>query len=176
MPHNEFVIETVYGNEKFFRSFYEALSQVARERVYLEMLSPPPFDDVVQYQKGLISRNGPVFYAVEGDRVVGWVDIFPDDNPRLSHRGTLGMGVLREYRGQGIGERLLTAALAKAAEFGLEKVELNVYTSNIGAIALYRKMGFQQEGLIKKYRKLDGRYFDSLVMAVDLTVASARKV
>lgn len=75
------------------------------------------------------------------------------------------MGLLSAYRGQGLGSSLLEKTLEKAKEFGLEKVELSVYTSNVNAIALYRKFGFTEEGLIKHYRKLDGQYFDCLSMA-----------
>ncbi|MGZ3692594.1 MAG: GNAT family N-acetyltransferase [Pseudobdellovibrio sp.] len=162
------MVKVVYANEKYFKSFHEALSQVAAERVYLEMIQPPPLESVAAYQQGLIQRKGPTYYAVDGETVVGWADIFPEDNPRQSHRGSLGMGIISEYRGQGLGMKLLKAATDKAREMGLEKVELNVYTTNTNAIKLYKKFGFKEEGLIKKYRKLDGQYFDSLVMAFEL--------
>lgn len=157
-------IEIVYPSEKYFESFHEALSKVARERVYIEMIEAPTLEKVSGFQKDLISKNGPVYYAIHDDRVVGWCDVFPMNNPRQSHRGGLGMGLLPEYRGKGIGSRLLKAVMDHAKTFGLEKVELHVYTSNEPAIALYKKFGFEQEGLIKKYRKLDGKYFDCLAM------------
>lgn len=157
-------IEIVYPSEKYFGSFHEALSKVARERVYIEMIEAPPLEKVSGFQKDLISKNGPVYYAIHNDRVVGWCDVFPEENPRQSHRGGLGMGLLPEYRGKGIGSKLLKAVMDHAKKFGLEKVELHVYTSNEHAIALYKKFGFEQEGLIKKYRKLDGKYFDCLAM------------
>lgn len=75
------------------------------------------------------------------------------------------MGLLLDYRGKGLGSKLLTAVLTHAKKFGLEKIELSVYTTNHAAIALYKKHGFQQEGLTKNYRKLDGRYFDAIEMA-----------
>lgn len=163
------MVQIVYANEKYFKSFHEALTSVAKERVYIEMLEPPRLEDVSVFQMGLIQKKGPVFYAVnEKDQVVGWADIFPEDNPRQSHRGSLGMGIIAEYRGQGVGTLLLQAALKQAKQFGLEKVELNVYTSNTNAIKLYRKLGFVEEGLIKKYRKLDGTYFDCMIMAKEV--------
>lgn len=157
--------EIIYPEEKYFKSFHEALSLVAAERVYIEMIEAPPLEKVIGFQKELIAKNGPVYYAICDNRVVGWCDIFPMGNPRLSHRGGLGMGLLSEFRGQGLGSKLLTFVLAHAKKFGLEKVELQVYTSNTVAMALYKKFGFEQEGLIKKYRKLDGQYFDCLSMA-----------
>ncbi len=75
------------------------------------------------------------------------------------------MGLLPEYRGRGIGSQLLSAVLKHCKQFGLEKVELQVYVSNTPAIALYKKFGFEQEGLIRKYRKVDGQDFDCLAMA-----------
>ena len=162
------MVQIVYGNEIYFESFYEALSSVARERIYLEMLQPPSFNDVVAFQQGLINRKGPVFYAVYNQKVVGWADIFPEDNPRMSHRGSLGMGIIKEFRGQGIGTELLSAAIEQAKKTGLEKIELNVYSENDKAIHLYKKLGFKEEGIIKNYRKLDGKYFDSIIMALSI--------
>ena len=156
--------QIIYPSEKYFKSFHEALSTVAKERVYIEMIEAPPLEKVSSFQTDLISKNGPVYYAINDDRVVGWCDVFPEKNPRQNHRGGLGMGLLPEFRGQGLGSKLLSSVLDHAKKFGLEKVELNVYTSNTPAVALYKKFGFEQEGLIKKYRKLDGQYFDCLAL------------
>lgn len=35
--------EIVYPIEKYLKSFYDALTIVARERIYIEMIEPPPF-------------------------------------------------------------------------------------------------------------------------------------
>ncbi|MBP9112755.1 MAG: GNAT family N-acetyltransferase [Polyangiaceae bacterium] len=156
--------QIIYPSEKYFKSFHETLDAVARERIYIEMIEAPSLERVISFQADLLQENGPVYYAIDGDRVVGWCDVFPIENPRQNHRGFLGMGLLPEYRGKGIGSKLLSSVLDHAKRFGLEKVELNVYTSNTGAIALYEKFGLEREGLIKKYRKLDGQYFDCWVM------------
>jgi len=157
-------VEIVYANEKYFESFHESLGAVARERVNIEMVEAPPLESVVSFQSGLIKKNAPVFYAVAGGRVVGWADISTCDNPRLNHVGHLGMGLLSEFRGQGLGSKLLDAALKHSKKFGLEKVALQVYTTNLPAIALYNKFGFEPEGISRRFRKLDGEYFDCLAM------------
>lgn len=159
------MVDIIYAKTSLIGSFYDALKEVASERVYLEMIEPPPLEDVFNFQAGLISKSGPVYYAVTKDRVVGWCDIFPMNNPRQSHRGGLGMGIISSHRSQGIGGQLLEKTLSHAKVFGLEKVELQVYTTNNNAIKLYKKFGFIQEGLTKNYRKLDGVYFDSIAMA-----------
>lgn len=158
-------VQIIFGDLKLIESFHETLNIVARERFYIEMIEAPPLERVREFQAELIQKGGPIFYAVDDDQVVGWCDVFPESNPRQSHRGGLGMGILPKYRGHGIGSRLLEKVIQRAKEYGLEKIELNVYTSNIAAIGLYRKFGFEDEGVIKKYRKLDGEYFDCLAMA-----------
>jgi ribosomal protein S18 acetylase RimI-like enzyme len=42
------------------------------------------------------------------------------------------------------------------------------YTENADAINLYKKLGFSEIGIIKHYRKLNGRYFDCLEMELFL--------
>ena len=76
------------------------------------------------------------------------------------------MGVQKDYRGQGIGERLALAALQRAREVGLERVELDVYASNGPAIRLYEKLGFVTEGIHRRARKLNGQVDDLISMAL----------
>lgn len=112
----------------------------------------------------MIEKNWPVYYAIDNNQVVGWADIVPAENPRLAHRGFLGMGVLKSFRNQGLGGLLLKSNLDHAKKIGLEKVELSVYTTNISAIHLYRKFNFEEIGVVRKYRKVDGQDFDCLMM------------
>jgi len=60
----------------------------------------------------------------------------------------------------------LAAALAKAKEVGLIRVDLTVYAGNTTAIALYRKCGFVEEGRIVKGRFLDGQFDDVIQMGL----------
>lgn len=129
------------------------------------MTEAPPLEKVLEFQKDLISKNGPVYYAVVEKRVVGWCDIMLRDNPRFAHRGSLALGLLPDYRGKGLGTKLINAALEHAKKIGLEKIDLEVYTINTHAIALYKKVGFIEEGLKRRNRKLDGEYFDIILMA-----------
>lgn len=157
-----------YASPTYFDSFYKALDGVANEKIYIEMINPPEFEKVCEFQSKLISNNWPVFYAIDGETVVGWVDITPSSNPRLSHRGFLGMGILTSHRRQGLGTQLLQAAIEHAKKIGLEKIELSVYSENLAAIALYKKVGFQKMGYIRNYRKLEGKYFDCIEMELFL--------
>jgi ribosomal protein S18 acetylase RimI-like enzyme len=109
--------------------------------------------------------NGVHLVALVGDAFVGWCDIIPTAFEGMTHVGRLGMGVKAGFRGQGIGKALLLAALARAFNQGLERVELEVFRSNAAAIRLYESHGFLREGVKIAARKLDGKTDDILLFA-----------
>lgn len=78
------------------------------------------------------------------------------------------MGILKSYRGQGIGNQLIAECLRLAKNHGLEKVELEVFADNFPAIRLYEQNGFLEEGRKINARKLDGRYQDVILMGLML--------
>jgi len=161
-------IEVIYANPIYFESFRQALDEVARERMHLEMVEAPPLESVSAFQQQLIENDLPTYYAIDSGKVVGWIDISRSNNPRLSHRGGLGMGLLHGYRGRGIGSHLMYRALDHSRRIGLEKVELTVYAKNFSAIALYKKFGFTDIGIVRSYRKIDGLSLDALEMELFL--------
>ncbi len=75
-------------------------------------------------------------------------------------------------RGVGWGRAMLTAALdwARAnasSPLGVRRVELGVLASNPGAAALYRSVGFVEEGRYRqRFRQADGSLVDDLAMAL----------
>jgi ribosomal protein S18 acetylase RimI-like enzyme len=147
-------------------SFHQCLGSVARERSYLAFQEAPALESTWEFVTSNIAQSAPQFVAVSGGDVVGWCDITPMRLEGFSHRGRLGMGVRRDYRRRGLGERLANRTIAAAVEQGLERIELEVFASNIPAIKLYEKLGFVVEGIRKKARKLDGAYDDILDMAL----------
>jgi RimJ/RimL family protein N-acetyltransferase len=48
------------------------------------------------------------------------------------------------------------------------KLELTVFPHNAPAIALYKKLGFREEGLLRRRYFIDGRYMDAVLMGRDL--------
>ncbi len=146
--------------------FREALGAVARERAWLAHLDTPSLAWATDFVTNNVAQDHVQFVAVEAGTVVGWCDILPNPRPGFQHSGSVGMGVLRAWRGQGLGEALLAACIEKASAKGLTRIELEVYADNAPAIALYRKLGFVEEGLKRRARVLDGRVQDLLVMAL----------
>lgn len=152
--------------EEHIEGFHACLDAVCRERQFLGSYEAPPIESTRVFVRSMIESNRPQFVALDGERVVGWCDVTPNRRALFAHTGELGMGILKAYRGQGLGRRLIEATLAKSAEIGLKRVELEVYAHNTNAIALYERMGFVHEGRKKRAAHLDQGYIDVLVMAL----------
>ncbi len=103
--------------------------------------------------------------AVVDDRIVGAAG-FHVGRDRLARSGTLGMGVHEDFQGRGIGTALMDAIVDLADNwYNLLRLDLEVYADNQAGIALYRKFGFEAEGLYRRYAFRDGHYVDALPMA-----------
>ena len=75
---------------------------------------------------------------------------------RLMHRVELGMSVRQAHWRQGIGAALLDAIIDWArANPVVTKLDLQVATTNAGAVALYLKKGFHKEGTLRKQMMVD---------------------
>jgi ribosomal protein S18 acetylase RimI-like enzyme len=88
------------------------------------------------------------------------------DSEKARHRGTLwGMYVREEARRTGVARRLVDGILAHARQ-RVEEIELSVWTENPAAIALYKSAGFVVTGRDDRALKIDGLYYDHLLMQV----------
>jgi RimJ/RimL family protein N-acetyltransferase len=156
--------------------FYRALDFVARERKYLAFLEAPPLDSTRQFVMHNIAKGYPQFVAVAGGDVVGWCDVIPKARPIHAHSGSLGMGLLPPFRGQGIGAALIDVTLREARRLGFVRIELTVHADNERAIALYERVGFKKEGTMQDAALIDGQYKDVILMAiVDRSIAVPAK-
>ena len=147
-------------------SFHAALDSAARERRFLAMFRAPPLENMREFITRNITSGHPQFVALDGTTVVGWCDVLPAWADALRHRGTLGMGLRAAYRGQGLGTQLLAATIAKAQTRGIHRIELEVRADNVVAIALYRRFGFEQDGIFRKAMLVDATYFDCVRMSL----------
>jgi len=146
--------------------FRACIGAVMAEREYLAFQEPFPLEQTAAFVAANIARGNPQLVAEDGEHVVGWCDVRRETIPIYAHEGMLGMGLLQEYRGRGIGERLIRATLDAARVAGFERISLSVYARNTAAMALYRKVGFVLEGTRVRGKKLDGAYDDVHTMAL----------
>lgn len=103
------------------------------------------------------------FVAEAAGETVGSLSV----HGQLDGVGEIGMMLAREWRGRGIGTRLMQAAVEYARARGMHKLSLGVWPHNAAAIALYRKFGFVEEGRrVKHYRRRNGDLWDIVEMGL----------
>jgi mycothiol synthase len=95
-----------------------------------------------------IKNNCPegVILAMDKGEVVGycWTETVFSTDLSIGKQGRVYMlGVDADYRGKGLGRKLLLAGLLHLRDKGREFIDITVDSQNIAAVTLYRSLGFQ---------------------------------
>jgi L-amino acid N-acyltransferase YncA len=147
--------------------FRSAVDVVARERKYIAFLEAPPLDDMTRFVRNNIERGYPQFVVVSAGTVVGWCDVLPNRSRVIySHSGTLGIGLLPQFRGKGIGRTLMQRVVEAAFAFGLTRIELTVREANAEATGLFKSLGFEVVGRHRNAVCIEGQYENLYSMAL----------
>ncbi|MDR6121295.1 ribosomal protein S18 acetylase RimI-like enzyme [Bacillus sp. SLBN-46] len=108
-----------------------------------------------------------LFLVAEVDgRIVGYSRCEGHDLKRFLHKVEFGLGVLKDFWGYGIGKNLMKETISWADANGIKKIVLaGVVETNEKAIELYKRLGFEIEGLMKNDRILsDGKYYNTYML------------
>ncbi|WP_067623588.1 GNAT family N-acetyltransferase [Alicyclobacillus acidiphilus] len=134
------------------------------------MLEPGERITNVEQQKNAIhsllaAGNSMVFVAEDAGKLVGYLGAYGGEFRRNKHKVYVVIGILQEYTGQGIGTALFAETEKWARKMGAHRLELTVMVHNEAGLALYRKVGFEIEGIAKDSLFVNGRYVDEYYMA-----------
>ncbi|NOZ06224.1 MAG: GNAT family N-acetyltransferase [Chloroflexi bacterium] len=147
------------------------VNEVAAEGIYIgtEKLLLG-LDEERQFIRDALENPRKLLIVAEaGGKIVAISSIFAGSfGLKDRHVGTLGMLVAKPYRELGLGTTMMTYLLAWARAVGLEKVDLEVFSTNQRAINLYRKFGFIEEGRRRRAFRLLDRYADDVMMGLFL--------
>ncbi|MFK9090880.1 N-acetyltransferase family protein [Bacillus salipaludis] len=111
------------------------------------------------------SENSTIFVAEEDDKLTGYIFAIGGTARRTKHSVYLVVGILRDYRGQGVGTKLFTRLEEWARDRGIHRLELTTVTKNKPGVALYKKMGFEIEGTKKDSLFINGEFVDEYYMS-----------
>ncbi|AWG22382.1 hypothetical protein FFWV33_13040 [Flavobacterium faecale] len=138
---------------------------------------PKLFEEIkltIQQEEDLINsfiqkENSLLLVAEYDNEIIGNIDITGSSRIIKQHTGVIGMGMLKEWRNSGLGTELMKHSINWAKENPmLEILWLQIYCENELGLSLYRKMNFIDNGIIKNYFKLNGKYYDNLTMSLSL--------
>ncbi|AIF42962.1 GNAT family N-acetyltransferase [Virgibacillus sp. SK37] len=109
--------------------------------------------------------NSTILVAEMDNKLVGYVIAIGGSTRRTEHTAYLVVGILKAYRGKGIGSALFTNMTEWAEKNKLLRLELTVVTENKAGIALYKKSGFAIEGTKRMSLIINGEGYDEYYMA-----------
>ncbi len=144
MPHTDnkqLKVEILDFKPKYARHFRDI------NRGWLEeFFTVEPYDRIVleDPESEIIAHGGHLLFAkVEGE-IVGTCALLKHTESKFE---LAKMGVLKAYRGRGIGRKLAEAAIAKASQIGADTLVLATSQNLEAANALYHSLGFQEVSL-----------------------------
>lgn len=147
----------------------DTINEVAEEGTYIEAETVA---DVIDHEEVILRHNETgarmFFVASVEDDVVGWVHLDLPEAEKLSHTAVLTVGLRPEFRGHGIGSKLLERGTIWARDHGFEKLYNSVPATNEQAIGFLEGHGWKTEAVREDHYKMDGDYVDEVMMAVDL--------
>jgi ribosomal protein S18 acetylase RimI-like enzyme len=112
-----------------------------------------------------LSSNQAEFFIVgafDDHRLAGMSGFHRQHGAKSQHKaGVWGVYVTPEWRGHGVGRRLMEMLLERAAGIkGVEQVLISVTTTQTAARTLYCSLGFEPFGVELRAVKIGDRYFD----------------
>ena len=110
--------------------------------------------------------NSLVILAEDDAQPVGILTAVGGEVRRVRKSASLALGVAKAHWGQGVATQMLQHALGWSRTSGLRRVELTVHTSNIRAVDVYLRCGFQVEGVRRSSLLVGGSDVDEYLMSV----------
>ena len=149
-----------------------AFVRIMGDPAVLANLMQVPYPSDSRWRQVLADNDAPgsthlALVAEVDGRVVGSAGLHPvGPQLRRRHAAMLGISVVPEAQGRGVGTALMQALCDYADRWGhVLRIELTVFADNARAIALYRRFGFEHEGVHRAYALRDGAYVDAVAMA-----------
>ena len=111
-----------------------------------------------------IAREDTIFLVCEenAETIMGYIGMYLS----FDEASITNVAVASQFRKKGCGELLVIAAKEAAKAAGAESIFLEVRVSNVPAISLYKKQGFESLGIRKKF--YEHPIEDAIIMKVGI--------
>lgn len=109
--------------------------------------------------------NSTVLVAEFNKKLVGYLFAIGGQARKNKHSAYIVIGIRSEQRGQGIGTAMFKNLEQWALNNGVHRLELTVITENIAGVKLYKKAGFETEGVKRDSLYFAGKYVDEYYMS-----------
>lgn len=109
--------------------------------------------------------NSTILVAEKDKELVGYLLAIGGNARRNKHAAYIVIGILKDYRGKGVGNLLFEKLEQWANHQRVHRLELTVVTQNKAGLSLYKKRGFEIEGTKRDSLFINGKYFDEYCMS-----------
>ncbi|MBE6054942.1 MAG: GNAT family N-acetyltransferase [Clostridium sartagoforme] len=112
-----------------------------------------------------VDGNDLCFLAMDENEIVGYIAAQVGTLRKIKHGAYIVVGIREKYRNRGIGTEFFKKLNEWAEEKNIVRLELTVICNNEVALNLYKKNGFEIEGIKRKSIYIDGEYVDEYYMS-----------
>ncbi len=111
------------------------------------------------------SSKNPILVAESDGTVVGWASLSEwSDRCAYSDTAEISLYVKQEFRGKGIGRRLLEDIIEEGEKVGLHTVIARITKGNEESIHLHESVGFEHIGIMREVGRKFGKLLDVCLM------------
>lgn len=154
------------------RALIGLTKHVGKETNYLTF-GPEGIDLTVAQEMDLIqtfavSEKNLMLVVEVDDQIIGMGNLATFGSQKQAHVAEIGLSLIQEYWGYGIGRLLMEDLLDFAREVDLKVITLEVVKDNQRAVKLYERFDFEIVGTLKQRLKHNCTYYDSYIMELIL--------
>jgi RimJ/RimL family protein N-acetyltransferase len=153
------------------RALCSLLPQMHAETEWLNYM-PGEFNKDEEWERNFIieqqAKPAAIMLLAEVDgKIIATAGAGSFEYKRYAHHAELGLSILKDYWGQGLGRKLMELLIEWGRARGLRKMYLKTFDGNDRAISLYDSLGFMTEARLKDdFLKNGGTYGDTIIMSM----------
>lgn len=156
---NEVILR--YPVKTDFADMYSFACDIGSEDTFVAFDAPPTEDEEHDFFEKMIREVG----EKESIYLMAYVKGAFAGNGRVNrgkgrhrHVGSIGISLRSAYRGEGIGTELMKSLIDEARTLGLRLLTLTCFETNVPALHMYEKLGFQKAGVTPGAIAFKGQY------------------
>ena len=134
------------------------------------LMAPGERKRSVKQSRGIIKEfiDNPydaIFVVEVENELVGFILAKGNPLERIRHRVSLVIGIKKNWQSKGLGTMLFQKIESWAKNNSIHRLTLSVMTHNLLGLSLYKKMGFEVEGVMKDSMLVNGHFIDEFSMS-----------
>ncbi|MEK7621728.1 MAG: GNAT family N-acetyltransferase [Patescibacteria group bacterium] len=166
MDHSSLSIQPLKWNQVL--KFLLLREQIEAETEHLALAGDDRKSESTLFAIGRMFANRKclvTLVAQDGNEFVGYISVSFARFRKMKANAYLILSVRSNYRGQGIGTKLMRAAEDLARARAIRRLELEVFAKNVGAHKLFKRLGYEEEGRKRQVGQIHNGFDDLVLMA-----------